>query len=206
MRCHSTHIALAAVLAGFAARPHGASASDHQEAPATAEDPAADLGDFYAWPTDHETVVLAVTYAGYATPSAAPVYDANVLYRLHISNDGDAVAEHTIDVRFGDNAAGDWGVSVGGLPGGDMITGPVQQVLEGDAGSLVFAGLRDDPFFFDLEGLQDTLTTGDLSFDAGRDFAAFQNTNAIVVEVPIATIGGDSTALRLWATTARKPS
>lgn len=182
-----------------------AQAADHQESPQTAEDPAADLGDFYAWHTEGGTLVMVATYAGYATPNAEAVYDADVLYGFHVSTDGDAVAEHDIEVRFGQNGAGQWGLRVDGVPGQDApIEGPVASDLDGNRGARVHAGIFDDPFFFDLEGLMDTLSTGTLAFDASRDFAAFQNTNAIVIEVPLSGLGGDWSALRMWATTARK--
>ncbi len=181
-----------------------ARAADHEESPLTAEDPAADLGDFYAWATPSQTVVLVATYAGYAVPNAEAVYDADVLYTFHISNDGDAVSEHDIEVRFGQNGLGDWGVKASNVPGAaEPLMGGVEETVSSD-GAMLYAGLRDDPFFFDLEGFQMTLDTGDLSFDASRDFAVLQNTNAIVLEIPIAAIGGDSTSLRLWTSTARK--
>ena len=198
--------AAAGALVAFAVgaeRP--AQAADHQESPLTAEDPAADLGDFYAWHTDGGSLVMVATYAGYATPNAEAVYDADVLYGFHVSTNGDAVAEHDIEVRFGQNAAGDWGLRADRVPGHSApIEGPVATDLEGDGGARVHAGIFDDPFFFDLEGFMDTLSTGTLAFDASRDFAAFQNTNAIVIEVPLEALGGDSSALRVWATTARK--
>lgn len=179
-------------------------AADHQESPLTAADPAADIGDLYAWHTA-DSLVIALTYAGYAMPNAEPTYDANVLYTLHISTDGDATSEHQIDVRFGQNGAGEWGVSARNVPGeSEAVEGPVDMSLTGMGGAQVYAGLRDDPFFFDLQGFQDTLMSGDVSFDSTRDFALLQNTNAIVVELPLAALGTDTTALRIWATTGRK--
>lgn len=182
----------------------GAEAADHQESPFTAEDPAADLGDLYAWHTEGDTLVMIMTYAGYAVPSAEAAYDADVLYTFHVSTDGDAVAEHRIEARFGQNGFGEWGVSMRNIPQQSApIEGPVEQVLQGE-GATVFAGVRDDPFFFDLEGFQTTLSTATLSFDAQRDIATLQNTNAIAIELPLAALGGDSSQLRVWASTARK--
>ncbi len=192
-----------AITAGIALGPI-ANAADHQESPFTAEDPAVDLGDLYAWHTDEGSLVLIMTYAGYAMPSAEPVYDGDVLYTFHVSTDGDAVAEHNLKVRFGQNVFGDWGVSASNLPGENTpIAGPVEETLEGN-GTKLYAGVRDDPFFFDLQGFQETLSTATLSFDATRDVALLQNTNAIALEVPLSALGGDSNQLRVWASTARK--
>lgn len=199
--------AVALTAAGTVLLSGGASevrAADHQESPLTAADPAADLGDLYAWHTE-QNLVLAVTYAGYAMAGADPVYDSSVLYTLHVSTNGDAQAEHEINVRFGQNDAGDWGVSARNVPGEtEAIEGPVEMSLTGTGGAQVFAGIRDDPFFFDLAGLEMTLASGDLQFDDTRDVAFFQNTNAIVVELPLAAFGDDTSALRIWASTARK--
>lgn len=181
----------------------GAHAADHQESPLTAQDPAADLGDMYAWHTN-DSLVLIMTYAGYAMPTAEPSYDDGVLYTFHVSTDGDATAEHAIETRFGQNAMGEWGYSVRNVPGESAaLEGPVEEVLEGE-GAMAYAGVRDDPFFFDLEGFQNTLMTGTLDFDPQRDVAFFQNTNAIVVELPLDALGNDRSQIRVWASTARK--
>ncbi|MCA9729372.1 MAG: DUF4331 family protein, partial [Candidatus Eisenbacteria bacterium] len=68
----------------------------------------------------------------------------------------------------------------------------------------VFAGWRDDPFFFDLAGYQMTLQTGDLSFDSTRDSFAGLNVTAIVVEMDLSAALGSGSKINLWATTGRK--
>lgn len=168
-------------------------------------DAAADIGDLYAWHTDGGTLVVVVTYAGYAAPAIDATYDADVLYEVHLDRDGDAVADATIDVRFGQNAAGDWGVRAMAIPGeSEPVVGAIDTVISGAGGAQLWAGQRDDPFFFDLEGFEVTLMTSDLSFDATRDFAAFQNTNAIVIEMPLDAALGTASTIDVWATTARR--
>lgn len=93
--------AAGALVASAVGADRPAQAADHQESPVTAEDTAADLGDFYAWHIEGGALVMVATYAGYATPNAEAVYDADVLYGFHVSTDGDAVAEHDVEVRFG---------------------------------------------------------------------------------------------------------
>ena len=64
-----------------------------------------------------------------------------------------------------------------------------------------WAGLREDPFFFDLTGFQETLSTGTVSFVNDRDFFAQKNISAIVIELETEDLGG--TTLQVWATTSR---
>ena len=177
-------------------------AADHDEADtASADDASADIGDLYAFHSDTRlTVILA--FDGYQLRGNEASYDPDVLYGIHIDTDGDNVADVDIHARFGQDSAGEWGVQVMGIPGLDeAVVGPVDEVISQD-GAEVYAGLRDDPFFFDLEGFGDTLATGTVSFDPNRDFVALKNTMAIAVEFDHAALG--STALGVWATTGRK--
>ena len=74
-------------------------------------------------------------------------------------------------------------------------------------GGFVWSGLRSDPFFFDLDAFrqvvlqQDRGRTGfcDKS-GAGVDFFSSLNTNAIILDLPNATLGGK---IGVWAQTLR---
>ncbi len=180
-------------------------AADHMEAPGALADPAADIADLYTWGTGNGTIVAALTFDGLAAPGEAASWDSDVLYGIHIDSDGDNLADQDIWVRFGQNGAGEWGMQVVGLPGasGDVV-GPVETNLEvPEATDLkVFAGRRDDPFFFDLAGYSDTLMTGTLSFTATDAFAGF-NATAIVVEMDASAALAGGTTGQLWATTSR---
>lgn len=177
-------------------------AGDHVEAPALLMDLAADIGDIYAWHTDDGNLVLALTWAGYGLRMDPAVYDADVLYSFHFDTNADNEADMSIHARFGTNDAGEWGVQIFDLPGAsEPLEGPVETMLEAD-GVKAWAGLRDDPFFFDKEGYNNTLESGTLSFDAGRDFAVLQNTTAMVVELPLSSISDG--AFSVWATTGRR--
>lgn len=179
-------------------------AADHVDAPATTADAAADITDVYAWHTDKGTLVAVIDFAGLLEVGQPAVYDGKVVYGLHIDNDGDNVADQDIWVRFGENGAGEWGVQVSGLPGNATpVVGPVEQVIDAGLGQKVFAGLRDDPFFFDLQGYKETLMTGTLAFDSNRDSFAKLNVSAIVLEISLDGIAGGSKTLQVWATTRR---
>lgn len=198
----------AAVCALLAAVPP-ARAADHVEAPGTAADNAADIADVYAWHSGDKLVTV-VTVAGRATASATgPVYDEDVLYTVHIDNDGDNDSDIDIQTRFGQNSAGDWGVKVENLPGAkNPVVGPVNSEVEAgnETGEElhVFAGWREDPFFFDLTGFVDTKTSGTLSFMNNRDFFAGLNVTAIVLEMDLSEALDGATTLHIWATTGRK--
>jgi Domain of unknown function (DUF4331) len=194
------------VLAAIAAATLPAFAADHNEAPGTLADHSADIDDVYAW-HDGDTIVAIVTFGGPGgDPAADPgAYDADLLYQLHLDNDGDFTSDLDVSVRFGQNPSGDWGVQVEGLPGASgTLVGPVDTAIDAGSGRQVQAGTFDDPFFFDLTGFKDTLTTGTLAFDNSRDSFAGKNVRAIVLEMDAATATGAGTLVRLWATTGRK--
>jgi len=204
-RFHPTSIAALIALVGVGVGVGDvADAGDHQEAPELAADPAADIGDLFAWHEDGR-LIMAMTYAGYASSLVDARYDDKVAYTFHVDTTDDAEAEHKIEVRFGQNARDEWGFRVTGIPDESQpVSGAVESILESETGARAWAGLRDDPFYFDLEGLKVTLATGALSFDSERDFAAYQNTNAIVVELPLDGLEYSPSVIRVWATTARE--
>lgn len=180
-----------------------ANAADHAEAPGTQADLAADIADLYTW-HDGAEINAVLTFAGLQPAGTGATYDANVLYGIHIDNDGDQVADHDIWFRFGQNGAGAWGVQVSNLPGGDaVVEGAVETTLDAGNGLQVWAGNADDPFFFDLQGFNDTLATSTVSFDASRDSLAGTNVTGIVVTMDAATAHGGSGTLDVWATSAR---
>ena len=175
----------------------GAQAADHRESALTTGDPAADIADVYAWHDDvQRTLVAAITFDGIKTPTPGQegTFDPDVLYTLNLDNDGDNVADLQIQTRF---------VVVQGVPGSPVpVIGPVERVVR--RGKVrVFAGLRDDPFFFDLEGFRQTVMTGALSFVGTRDTFAGKNATAIVFEMDLDAALRGGTNVNLWATTAR---
>lgn len=189
-------------------------AADHNDPPGRttggSADKAADIGDLYAWHTTDGKTILVLTYGGPVDPVEGQTaeYDADVLYGLHIDTDGDQAPDHDIWVRFGQSPSGNWGMQVSGIPGGDpaVQAGPVafQNSIGGVTDGFYWAGLREDPFFFDLQGFTETLDTATLSFVNDRDFFAGKNISAIVIELETEDIaaGADDT-FEVWATTAR---
>ena len=204
-------LAAAALLA--ATLPCAALAADHVEAPSASADPAADIADFYAWHTADGRIEAIITFAGAGSSADGGVYDADVLYGIHIDNTGDSVADHDIWIRFGQDGAGNWGVQVEGLPGADaeVVSGPVETVIPAGEHLNIWAGQAEDPFFFDLEGYQAVLASGSLfdkggalAFDSTRDFFAGLNVTAIAVEMDAESVVDAFNQVQIWATTSRK--
>ncbi len=167
----------------------------------------ADIADIYAF-HDATNIYLIYTVGGPAAPSLPAFYDRNVLYTIDISNAAPAsTPEFQIRFRFGPGAgAGEWGVSVEGVPGvTGNIVGPAEQILSKD-GVRVYAGLRDDPFFFDSQGLRASRTTGNLQFsnNINTHFFAQKNITTVALEIPRSRFGNaGNAALDIQAVSAR---
>ncbi|MFT5684909.1 MAG: hypothetical protein ACI8RZ_005854 [Myxococcota bacterium] len=178
-------------------------ASDHGEAPNTETDSYADLSDLYTWTTSEGNLAVAITFSPKAQAGFPAKYSSGVLYGVHIDNDADNVADHDILIRFGLGSDNTWGVQVENLPGATgTLSGAVSTVLE-DGTARAWAGLREDPFFFDSEGFQDTLATESIAF-TGVDFYEEFNVIAIVLEFEAASVTGSTDQIQVWATSARK--
>jgi hypothetical protein len=205
MRQQLARCALGALLGGIVV-VGTALAADHNEAPGTTADRIADIDDVYTWVAGPK-VATVVTFGGVGGDPAGPpaAYDADVLYQIHVDNTGDEIDDHTINVRFGQNSVGDWGVQFENVPGGTgTVSGPVDTAVDLGNGLSAQAGTFDDPFFFDLVGLGETLASGSVSFDSTRDAFAGKNTHAIVIEMDLAAVSGANTMFHVWASTGRK--
>ena len=79
--------------------------SSHREAPEISKDPVADSTDLYAFvsPDAPETVTLIANYIPLQSPAGGPnfyEFGDDVLYEIHIDNDGDGRADVTYQFRF----------------------------------------------------------------------------------------------------------
>jgi hypothetical protein len=199
---------------------HGA---DHADAPGLMGDGQADINDVYAFrsPENPDNLVVAVTVNPLTAPptNASARFGADVSYNIHVDNTGDNVADATAIVTFSSNGAS-W--TINGL--GDPISGPVtagSTAATAPAPNVtqtgpfkVFAGQRDDPFFFDLVGFQQFVsgpyTPANGLRPAGEtpsDTLAGTNVSAIVIELPITALTGasssDTGVIKAWASTSR---
>lgn len=208
--------------------------ADHAESPGADADPAADLADIFVFlspETPATKMVGAITFGGRSAPRSridqSFYCDPSVLYVLNIdradaAGDFDDVADVRIFVRFGRNGAGACGVQFENVPGaGGTFSGRIEGVITSPAGLKAFAGLRNDPFFFDAEGFSALVASfgagapqsGDVAAAFGlgtrprRDSFANRNVSAIVFEMDLNTLapitGGVRPKMRVWGTTAR---
>ncbi len=207
--------------------------ADHAESPAADADPAADIADVFVFPSPESAnrLVGAITFGGRPAPRSridASFYcDPRVLYSFHVDRANaagqfDSIADVTIHARLGTNRAGECGLQLENVPGaGGNFSGPVDQVFATHSGIKAFAGLRNDPFFFDAQGLGALFTSfqtpgqnGDLvtAFGIGsrarRDSFAFRNVSVIAFDMDINALAprlpdGSRPLLRVWAVTSR---
>lgn len=209
---HGLLIALLALL------PAVAPAADHADAPGSTLDPSADITDVFIF-REGGRLVGAICFGGTPAPNMrvdgpSGRYDPDVLFLYNIDLNGDAQPEHEIQIRFGKNAAGEPGVQIENLPGAGarLVSGPVEKVIAAPSGLRLFAGLRDDPFFFDFEGFRATIGSfnssdkpkGTLMFDNSRDSFTRRNLTAIVFEMdPTLLVSPSGKLVRVWATSHR---
>ena len=197
-------------------------ASDHKDSALLAADHAADIADVYTFksPVNPDNVVLVMTVSGFIPPSEASTtfFDPNVLYQWKIDNSGDAVEDLVIQA-FVTGTGGHQVMHFRG-PAAPAATGTTDRVVLGPetatvgvsngaapivasrGGMTVFAGVRDDPFFFDLVQFKRIIAGEATSFrNPGVDTFAGFNVLAIVAEFPSSLLGGQK--LGVWGTTSR---
>lgn len=138
--------------------PAGAFAADHIDSPAATADPAADIADLYAWTTDDaEQINLVMTVTPFAGDDA--VFSDAVTYAFHVNSSagyGETQTETLITCEFYDvDAIECWA-------GDEYVVGnPSDEagIMSDDGGLRVYAGVRNDPFFFELTGFQNAVET-----------------------------------------------
>ena len=194
-------------------------AADHIDAPAV-QGGKSDITDFYAFQgANTNNMVFVANVQGLLSPSAsaAASFDENVLVEFNIDNTGDNVEDLVIQAIPRDGKMYFFGPVAPGTTGtGSMVqtANPLGSVTITDYGSpavvvsqngaSLFAGLRDDPFFFDFGQYSAILGGTATSFNnPGTDTFAGTNVLSIVVELPKSLLGGTGT-LNTWVESKRK--
>lgn len=216
MRMRTLGVAIGVLSVASAAR-----AADHAESPAADLDRAADIADIFVFhsPDRPGRIVGALTFGGRPAPRTridVEYCDRDVLYTIHIDKNADDLPDAEIYIRYGRDDAGRCGVRFENVPGAgaQVFDGPTETVFASPAGLRAFSGRRDDPFFFDPEGLGATLMTfsgdpdnptGELRFDSTRDGFGGRNITAAVFEMEETALlsGASARRLRFWATSSR---
>lgn len=228
-------LAAAAVVLTIA-RPRAILASDHQDTPEVELSQRMDINDVYAFPgASPDRIALVMTTASPITPAQAAAgfaFDPNLLYQFKVDNNGDAVEDYVVQVTFEGSGASQRahvrgpvkpaqpGVQSTLVAGAPEIVAPLGAPSGAAPGVQVFAGLRDDPFWIDLETFMRILpdrkpVSGPLSQipdtptasawrNPGVDFLRGLNTLAIVVELPTSQLtAGGTSKLGVWGTISR---
>jgi hypothetical protein len=150
-----------------------------------------------------ENTVLIMDVNPLAGVLSGTSFDPKGTYEFLVDNDGDARPDVTLSATFSDTGSGQHvKVKRGSATVGNASTGDTFSLR---GGGQAWAGVVDDPFFFDLQAFNDQVkgAGGSRTFcDAGAvDFFAGTNVSAIVLEVPSAWLTGASSNVGVWART-----
>ncbi len=206
-------LALGALAIGSAARP--AEAADHLDAPTVKTDGRVDINDMYVFEGhDSDNTVLVMTINPAAGVLSPTTFRQGASYEYMLDMTGDAIHDARLFVKFEGVRRGGWQrYSVELRAHGDStplvkraVTGEVASL---DGGGMAWAGVADDPFFFDLAAFQTfkstLLNTGTLDGLSafcnpdGENFFTGFNASVIVLEVPDELLGGDT--VKIWGRT-----
>lgn len=200
-------VAAAAVILAIGLAPLGIWAADHLDSPTVSASGATDLTDVYAFSTNDatKTVLIANVNPGAGVlPNSTTSFGTGVQYKITVDTNGDASPDITYLLRF-TGAGSSQGVKIwrNGVLWGAGATGhPI--VLKG--GTKLWAGLRDDPFFFDLDAFKGNVlgaANGRMLCDASKvDFFKGLNVSSIVLMVPNAELGGSGKTVGVSANTS----
>jgi hypothetical protein len=211
------------VLAALAATaPLSVQAADHAESLQVIRSLGGDIADVFAFmdPNDASRVVVAFDVRGFIVPgenSNISPFDERTLYRFEIENTGDARSDKRIDVIFdaqtSRSAPQMAHINIYNRRGGGSIrfdapttvasaTAAVAPapVITTDPRSNVtfFAGMREDPFFFDIPGFNRftaSATSGKADpslLTRGRDTFAGYNVQMIALSMPVSVLLGSA--------------
>jgi hypothetical protein len=201
------------VAAGIAVLSVGR-AADHLDGPGAKHDSAGDLADVYAFmspdaPTlGHAVLVQTVSPIASATTKFSDKIDYTFRIRQVTGTSPITLGTTALDVKCNFTSGTPQSVTCS-APGGIAS----KTVNVGDIGTCgatddicVFAGLRSDPFFFDLQAFKDSVNGNQNKFKAAgqaTNFFAGLNILAIVVEVNATKAFGANAIVTVAAETKR---
>jgi hypothetical protein len=204
--------------------PSGAGAADHLDAPGLTPpggDVRLDLTDIYAFRAGGGRTALVLNVNGFSKAGQQATFATRVprvaatppaAYHFRVDNNGDAREDVILSVTFGKpNKQGVQTMQIR-RNGKVILNGKTSRfckdtVNKGKNGVRAFAGMRDDPFFFDLDGFLNILSS-----EPGKSFLgctsprsdkfAGSNVSSIVVELkPSLLTRRGSSKIGVWATT-----
>src|SRR6266516_2824655 len=187
--------------------------ADHLDAPGLRSpnmDAEIDITDHYAFqkPGDADKSILVFNVNPLA-PTLADSFEHEAVYEIKVDTDADAVAETAFRITFSPKVNGRQTATVrlaaganaaGNNKGGHVIINraPVSfgsEAIVTESGPYkFFAGIRSDPFFFDLLGFLNGLKF------TGSDFFIDKNVFSMVLEVPNEALG-ENPKIGIWVRT-----
>ena len=213
-------MAIAVTIAGIAY------AADHIDSPTVTNQPT-DITDLYVFQgANASNLVFVANSQGLLSPTAASTakFDANTLLEFNIDNNGDNIEDLVLQCKYdaasnkmqvygpiAPSAKGTKSKVEGSVSAEAVVTAYASSstptIGTGTTGIKVFAGPRDDPFFFDLGQYKKILAgTAPGGFNnPGTDAFAGTNVLSIAVEVPKSLLNAPSTnKINVWLETKKK--
>jgi Domain of unknown function (DUF4331) len=184
-------------------------AADHGDAPIASNNQSTDIADVFAFldRNDNSRLILAMTQRGFIASGENAnfgIFDQFLQYRLQLETTGDAQPDQFIDITFSrvEQSGGPQTATIK-FSSGHVFTAlttrsstapdaPPQVVTEDPAtGIRFFAGLVDDPFFFDIPGFSRFVASvlagapDPTQLQRGRDSFAGYNVMGIALSIPL---------------------
>ncbi len=205
-------LALTAVIAS------GIIAADHVDSPLVTGS-TTDITDVYAFRAQNpDNLVLVANTQGLLSPgsTAAAKFDEKTLIEFNIDNNGDAVEDLVIQAIPKNGKMQIYGPYLPTSVGTkstilnnqlsvkvDVTPYGMSPIVNTGKNVTVFAGPRDDPFFFDLTQFKKILAGEAGGFNnPGTDFFKGTNVLSVVVELPKTMLGGTD-KVNVWVETKK---
>ncbi|MBS2540223.1 DUF4331 family protein, partial [Catenulispora sp. NF23] len=162
------------------------------------DDARLDLTDTFVFPAAEPGRTVFIQDSHPYAPSDSTGFHPDAVYRINVDTNGDAVADVAFSFVFSPTDDGGQTFTLYRAVGadaaaheaaGEVLARDVPVSLDGSSryteadGYRVFAGLRSDPFFIDLEGI-----VNNFQF-TGKDAFGNANVHGIALEVPDETLG-----------------
>jgi hypothetical protein len=174
--------------------PRLARSADHFDGPAVNVDPTTDIADVYAW-NDGANAVFAMTV--YPQAPAGAKFSDQAIYALHAASAASyGATSNDLDIKCTFDSGTPQTASC--WAGDEYVSGDASQatgIASASAKLRVFAGLRSDPFFFNLDGFKKVVETvtaadGGFTFDRGCPDLDMNTSNALVTQLKTNPDGG----------------
>lgn len=188
-------------------------AADHLDAPSVSNQ-TTDITDLYVFRGENSSnLVFVANTQGLLSPAstAAAKFDEGTLLEFNIDNNNDNVEDLVIQAIVKNGKMKVYGPYKPAQTGTKSVinesafTAQTDVTMYGETAKIaeqngvkVFAGPRDDPFFFDLVQYKKVIAGSETGFNnPGTDTFAGTNVMSVVIEVPKSKLGG-SGSLNVW--------